>query len=98
MSAFTYAGSERVAFAPETVAAQMAGCVLCGDPSAFVGVFVPTTDVMRAVILRLRTHAIPERSTPAIAYGLCRRCGAYEDAPDRVEDALRAAAARVVAQ
>lgn len=95
---FFYSGGQRVPFEPETVAARTAGCVLCGAPSAVFGIFAPTTDAMRAVILRLRTHAVPERSTPAIAYGLCRTCSAHEDAADRVEDALTAAAARVAVQ
>jgi hypothetical protein len=98
MSAFFYSGGERVPFDPEMVAPHTAGCVLCGGTSAVIGIFAPTTAAMRAVILRLRTHAVHERSTPAIAYALCPACVAYEDATDRVEDALTAAAARVGVQ
>ena len=53
---------------------------------------------MIAVVLKLRWHAQPSRTTSGIAYGLCSRCFKYEDAPDRVEAALTAAAERVVIQ
>jgi hypothetical protein len=84
-------------FDPAITRAQLAGCLLCCDPYiTVVGVFVPDTAEMLAVVLRLRQH--PIRGTSALAYGLCRRCMRYVDVTDRVEAAIVAAASRVTIQ
>lgn len=100
MSVFTYAtDGKRIPFDPIKMGRNCAGCILCGGRRiAMVGLFVPATDAMRAVVLRLRRHAPRARSTAGLAYGLCRSCAAYADATDRVEAALEAAAERIVVQ
>jgi hypothetical protein len=96
---FTYtADGSRVPFNPATTHAQLVGCLLCGAPVAMVGVFIPATDEMRAVVMRLRMHATRPRSTPCMAYGLCDRHVAEDDVTRRVESALIAAAEQVVLQ
>jgi hypothetical protein len=89
----------RTPFDPLTMGAHLAGCILCARRHiATVGIFVPTTDAMRAVVLRLRRHPQRAQSTACIAYALCARCMKHADATDRVEAALVAAAERVVVQ
>lgn len=88
----------RTPFNPLETGSHLAGCLLCGRRVKAVGIFVPMTDAMRAVVLRLRRHAQPARSTACIAYGLCTRCMKHADATDRVESALVAAAERVTVQ
>jgi hypothetical protein len=100
MSAWTYAddGSRHV-FDPQITSARLDGCLLCGRRRiASVGIFVPATDEMRVVVLRLRQHALKERSTGALAYGLCAACVEDEDVIARVEQAIEAAAAKVIVQ
>jgi hypothetical protein len=100
VSVFAYAeDGGRIPFDPLTTGAHLAGCILCGRRRiATVGIFVPATDAMRAVVLCLRRHAVPERSTGCIAYGLCRRCMKHVGATDHVEAALVAAAGKVTVQ
>jgi hypothetical protein len=97
---FTYdADGSRVPFDPNLTGRQLAGCFLCGRRVVMVGVFMPTTDDMRAVVLRLRQHSVPARTTSAFAYGLCHQHAADIDATsEQVEAALVAAAAHVVTQ
>jgi hypothetical protein len=99
MSVFTYTeDGERTPFDPLTVAAQLAGCLLCGRPHvAMVGVFVPETAAMRAVVMRLRRRAPREHSDAAVAYGLCRK-HARRDVTARVETVLTAMAGNVTVQ
>jgi hypothetical protein len=67
---FTYTeDGSRVAFDPATM--RVAGCLLCGRRIAVVGIFIPTTEVMRAVVRRLRKHPAREQSTACLSYGLC---------------------------
>ncbi|MGB2714173.1 MAG: hypothetical protein WBC51_08350 [Vicinamibacterales bacterium] len=98
MTVWTYAadGSRTLFdFEPSTIR----GCCLCGDRRVeHVGLFVPATDEMHAIILKLRQHPARPNSTPCVAYGLCGRCGDRADRFDRVEAALATAAARVVVQ
>jgi hypothetical protein len=96
---WSYADGSRIPFDPLTTGAHLAGCILCGRRRiATVGIFVPATDAMRAVVLSLRRHAVPECSTGCVAYGLCTRCLKHADATDRVEAALAAAAQKVTVQ
>lgn len=93
MSVFSYAeNGGRIQFDPLTTGAHLAGCCLCGRRIAAVGIFVPTTEAMRAIVMRLREHPVPPRSTSCISYGLCRRHLAQPDVTNRVETALVAAA------
>ena len=72
MSVFTYAeDGERTPFNPFKMGAQLAGCLLCGGRVTAVGVFIPSTDDMRTVVLRLRQHPVPPHTTPCVAYGVC---------------------------
>jgi hypothetical protein len=100
VSAFTYtADGSRVPFDPTATGAHLAGCLLCGRRVKAVGLFIPLTDAMHAVVLRLRQHPVPASSRASgIAYGLCSRCVKRADATDRVEAALVAAAAKVTVQ
>jgi hypothetical protein len=96
---FTYdTDGTRIPFDPQTV--RPTGCILCGRRRiAVVGIFIPATDDMRAVVLKLRRHPIQSTTKwSGIVYGLCRRCMQYPDAADRVEMALEAAAQKVVLQ
>lgn len=94
---FTYAeDGDRVPFNP--LAMRFAGCLLCGGRARAVAIFVPTTEAMHAVVLRLRQHAQPAHGTACLAYGLCARCSERADLFARVERALEAAAAKVVVQ
>jgi len=89
----------RVPFDPLRVSRHLTGCILCGAPVAVVGIFVPQTDRMRRAVLLMREHPVREGSTMATAYGLCRRHAANLDlAMERVEQAILAAAAKVVVQ
>jgi hypothetical protein len=91
-------GGRRV-FDPAITAAALAGCVLCGHPRITnIGVFIPTNDAMRVVVLRLRRTVPPRNSTAALAYALCGACFAHDDVTDHVEQALTDAAARVIVQ
>jgi hypothetical protein len=99
MTFFTYEGDGRVPFDPTITARRLDGCLLChGRSIAIVGVFIPATDEMRAVLLRLRRHAQPTKSTSALTYGLCADCVDLDDVTARVECAIEAAAAKVVLQ
>jgi hypothetical protein len=99
VSVFGYpAAGGRQPFDPLTTGAHLAGCILCGRRIAAVGVFIPTTDEMHAVVMRLREHPIPPRSTSCISYGLCRRHLAQPDVTERVETALAEAADKVRVQ
>ncbi len=95
----TYAADgARAPFDPAIVGADLDGCLLCGAAHSIVGVFVPQTDEMRIVVLRLRRYMPPRHSTPALAYALCGACYGQADVTDHVEAALIDAAARVVTQ
>jgi hypothetical protein len=97
MNAFTYrSDGTRERFNPMTF--QPGGCCLCGGRVETVGLFVPATAEMLAVVLRLRRRPTRPNSTPGIAYGLCDSCAAHPDVLDYVERALAAAAAGVVLQ
>lgn len=97
---FAYdADGARAPFDPARVREHIAGCVLCADPAVeTISFFTPTTDAMRAVVLRLRQHATRPLSTPALAYGLCTACGERADVTERVEAVLVATARRVTVQ
>jgi hypothetical protein len=98
MGAYTYADDgSRVPFDPQT--ADLAGCLLCSRRRiAMIGVFVPATDQMRSVVLRLRQHPSRASSTACLAYGLCRDCAGRASVLDEVEAAIEAAAERVTLQ
>ena len=96
---FTYADDgRREPVDPSRMGPHMAGCLLCGPRATTVGIFIPTTDAMLAVVLRLRQHPVRARSTACIAYGLCQGHVGGADVTDRVERTLIAAAEKVVVQ
>jgi hypothetical protein len=88
----------RTPFDPLTMGAHLKGCILCGRRVNAVGLFLPLTDDMRAVVMRLRRHPQRAQSTACIAYALCARCVDLADVTTRVEAALVAAAERVTVQ
>ena len=95
---FTYLDDgRRVPFDPSRVRQQIPCCLLCGGPTAGVGVFLPYTATMQAAVLRLRQHPVRERSSMTLAYGLCYWHAADPDY-DRVEAVILAAAERVRVQ
>lgn len=100
MSFFSYLKDDgrRTPFDPVTTGAHVAVCLFCSQPSAAVGVFVPRTDEMRAVVIRLRRHPIRPGSEPCLAYGVCRFHLAQADVAERAESALIAAAEGIALQ
>jgi hypothetical protein len=93
---WTYAADgRREPFDPERVGPHVKRCLLCGRRSVRIGIFVPSTPEMRAVVVRLRGFAAPAGSVASLAYGICARHSGHPETPERVEDAFVAAAQKV---
>ena len=72
-------------------------CCLCGQRTSVVGVFLPTTDDMKAAVRRVRREPRRRRrvlsdSNLALPYGLCLVHAADPRVIGQVEAAIRAAA------
>jgi hypothetical protein len=72
-------------------------CILCGAPVVMIGVAIPNTPEMVAVIMRIRTHAVTSDMTPAMAYGLCAD-HAIEPDLDQINAVICEMAERVIVQ
>jgi hypothetical protein len=95
---FTYADDgRREPFDPLTAGAHLQGCVLCGRRVETVGIFIPQSPEMEAVVLVLRRHVPPAQSTAGLVYGLCRK-HSRQEVTTRVEAVLVATAGKVTVQ
>jgi hypothetical protein len=95
---FTYTDAgDREPFDPQATGAHLQGCILCGRRVASVGIFIPQTPEMQAVVLVLRQHEAPRDSTAGLVYGLCRKHG-RQDVSTRVKAVLVATSRKVTVQ
>jgi hypothetical protein len=59
---------------PAAIANTLSGCIICHRrPVVAVRYFIPVTDEMYAAVVRLRQVPLKQNSTPALAYGLCKK-------------------------
>ena len=64
----------RAVMTPAEIADTLDGCILCHRrPVVSVGYFIPVNDQMYAAVVCLRQNPLKPNSTPALAYGLCRK-------------------------
>lgn len=58
---------------PAEVAADLKGCILCGQtPIVLTGLVMPANAASLAMILTLRTTPVRDGYQPTIGYGLCQ--------------------------
>jgi hypothetical protein len=62
------------------------GCLLCGEPANWVGLWIPEAGslVSRAMRTTIRAGGRLRGNSPCVGYALCERCHVH---PDGAEDA-----------